>query len=88
MSRGRDKYLISRRDEKLLIRFHYWTEEKHLRTDYALRVLSDEFFLSEERMLKIIRKGGYTAPATPPSQPRAPGRVKSVPAQLQLFKGE
>ncbi|NDW13200.1 transposase [Bacteroides sp. 214] len=54
--KGRNKDLISRRDEALLRRYHYWTEVKRLRFDDALRILSlQEFFISEERIMTIIR---------------------------------
>lgn len=57
MSKGRDKNLIEKRDEALLKRFHYWTEVQRLRLDDAVRVLSqNEFFISEERVLRIIRQ--------------------------------
>lgn len=57
MPKGRSKELISLRDEKLLRRYYYWTEVQRLRFDDALKVLShDEFFISEERIMAIIRK--------------------------------
>lgn len=56
MPRGRDKYLISRRDEKLLRRYYELTEVQNLRFDRALTLLSvDEFFISEARIMAIIR---------------------------------
>lgn len=56
MAKGRDKKLIILRNEALLRRYHYWTEVKRLRFDDALKVLSEqEFFLSEERIMDIIR---------------------------------
>ncbi len=57
MPRGRDKYLISRRDEKLLRRYYELTEVQNLRFDRALTLLSvDEFFISEARIMAIIRE--------------------------------
>ncbi|MGL5682650.1 MAG: hypothetical protein ACRDDZ_06270 [Marinifilaceae bacterium] len=57
MPRGRSQELISKRDEKLCRRYHYWTEVQRLRFDDALRILSqEEFFISEERIMVIIRK--------------------------------
>jgi hypothetical protein len=57
MSRGRDRKLIDRRDAMLLRRYFFWTEVKRVRFDDALRKLSeDEFFISEERILRIIRE--------------------------------
>lgn len=85
MSKGRNKELIRLRDEALCRRYYYWTERQRLRFDDALRILSErEFFLSEERIMAIIRRkareGGSTVKPLP--------RVK-VPrltaAQLELF---
>lgn len=57
MPKGRDKTLIKLRDEALLRRYYYWTEVQRLRFDDALRILSrQEFFISEERIMAIIRK--------------------------------
>ncbi len=57
MGKGRDKELIRLRDEALCRRYYYWTEVQRLRFDDALRVLSErEFFLSEERIMAIIRR--------------------------------
>ena len=56
MAKGRDKELIEKRDEALLRRYHYWTEVQRLRFDDALKILSQqEFFISEERIMSIIR---------------------------------
>lgn len=57
MGKGRDKQLIALRDEALCRRYYYWTEEKRLRFDDALTLLSQqEFFISEERIMSIIRR--------------------------------
>lgn len=57
MPKGRDKTLIELRDETLLRRYYYWTEVQRLRFDDALRILSrQEFFISEERIMAIIRR--------------------------------
>ena len=57
MTKGRDKELIKLRDEALCRRYYYWTEEKRLRFDDALCILSKrEFFISEERIMSIIRR--------------------------------
>ena len=57
MPKGRDKTLIELRDEALLRRYYYWTEVQRLRFDDALRILSrQEFFISEERIMAIIRR--------------------------------
>lgn len=56
MSRGRNQQLLSRRDEALLRRYYYWTEIQRLRFDDALKLLSrDEFWISEARIMTIIR---------------------------------
>ena len=64
--RGRNKNLIMRRDRKLLERWTYWTETRRLRFDDALNILSEEeFFLSEGRIMGILRKypaGGMDTP--------------------------
>jgi len=55
--KGRDKELIEARDRKLFARYYYWTEEKRLRFDDALHILStEEFFISESRVMQIIRR--------------------------------
>ena len=57
MGKGRDKELIRLRDEALCRRYYHWTEVQRLRFDDALKVLSErEFFISEERILSIIRR--------------------------------
>ena len=55
--RGRNRELIRKRDEQLCRRYYYWTEKQRLRFDDALRILSEqEFFISEERIMAIIRR--------------------------------
>lgn len=57
MKKGRNSNLITLRDEALCRRYYYWTEVQRLRFDDALRLLSTkEFFISEERIMAIIRK--------------------------------
>lgn len=54
--RGRSKTLIQKRDDALCRRWYYWTERQRLRYDDALKQLSErEFFISEERIMSIIR---------------------------------
>lgn len=68
MPRGRNKALIARRDEMLCHRYHYWTETQRLRFDDTLKILSEEeFFLSEERILTILRANGDTLRDSPPA---------------------
>lgn len=57
MSKGRSKELIKKRNEALCRRYYYWTEVQRLRFDDTLKVLSEqEFFISEERIMAIIRE--------------------------------
>ena len=56
MARGRDKDLVNTRNIRIYERYYYWTEVKRLRFDDALqRLSSEEFFLSESRIMQIIR---------------------------------
>lgn len=89
MARGRNKSLISLRDEKLLRRYYYWTEVQRLRFDDALKILSrDEFFLSEDRIMAIIRANCHkltdidVRPVPKVRKPRLPA------SQLSLFTGD
>jgi len=87
--RGRNKDLITLRDEKLLRRWYYWTEVERLRFDDALKVLSQqEFFISEERITAIIRENLNLIkdiPISPVPRVRIPKITKE---QLVLFMGE
>lgn len=87
MGKGRDKELIRLRDEALCRRYYYWTEVQRLRFDDALRILSErEFFISEERIMTIIRKKsreGIDKSIKPLPKIKAP---KLTAAQLELFK--
>ena len=57
MARGRSKELISQRDQKMFERYYYWTEVRRLRFDDTIKKLSEEeFFVSESRVLQIIRR--------------------------------
>lgn len=57
MGKGRDRELIKLRDEALCRRYYELTEKQRLRFDDALKVLSKhEFFISEERIMAIIRE--------------------------------
>ena len=56
MAKGRDKELINTRNIRIYERYYFWTEVKRLRFDDALKRLStEEFFLSESRIMQIIR---------------------------------
>lgn len=86
MSKGRNKELIRLRDEALCRRYYYWTEKQRLRFDDALRVLSErEFFISEERIMAIIRRktrDGSARQVKPLPKVRKP---RLTAAQLELF---
>lgn len=87
MGKGRDKELIRLRDEALCRRYYYWTEVQRLRFDDALRILSErEFFISEERIMAIIRRKsreGTDKDFKPLPKVKVP-RLKA--SQLELFK--
>lgn len=89
MGKGRDKKLIDKRDEALLRRYHYWTEVQRLRFDDALKVLSEkEFFISQERIMAIIRKKCHQIDditIKPVPKVKAP---RITAAQLVLFTEE
>lgn len=86
MARGRDKELIRLRDEALCRRYYYWTERQRLRFDDALRILSErEFFISEERVMAIIRRmsrSGAMAELSPLPRVKKPRLTND---QLSLF---
>lgn len=89
----RDNELIAARDRKLFARYYYWTEERRLRFDDALRILStEEFFISESRVMQIIRRlineGYEPVEGQPLKQPRFSGfKVcrRKRPASGDLF---
>ena len=57
MRRKRDNRLIAKRNKKICARYYFWTEEQRLRSDDAIRQLSEEeFFLSEATILSILQK--------------------------------
>lgn len=59
---ARDQRLIRKRNEKICARYYYWTEEQRLRHDDAIRQLSEEeFFLSEQTIISILKKAQFTA---------------------------
>lgn len=89
MVKGRNKELIKLRDESLCRRYYYWTEVQRLRFDDALKVLSkQEFFISEERIMSIIRRKCHEfkdIEIKPVPKVKKP-RLTAV--QLSLFTGE
>ena len=86
MAKGRDKKLIELRDEALCRRYYYWTEVQRLRFDDALKLLSErEFFISEERIMSIIRRKcreGGAVDVKPLPKVKVPRLTAS---QLELF---
>lgn len=83
MAKGRDKELIRKRNDALCRRYYYWTEAQSVRFDRALKILSEEFFLSEERIMAIIRERSKTDPDIQPvPKVRAP---RLTYKQLALF---
>lgn len=56
MGKGRSKELIIKRDIALIKRYTELTEVNSLRFDRALILLENEFFITEERIMAIIRK--------------------------------
>ncbi len=87
MAKGRSKELIQKRDEALCRRYYYWTEVRRLRFDDALTLLSEEeFFISEERIMAIIRDNCHRLTdinVKPVPKVRVP---RLTARQLQLFK--
>lgn len=87
MRKGRDKKLIKLRDEALCRRYYYWTETQRLRFDDALRLLSErEFFISEERIMSILRRKLREKTDRPTSLPKVK-KPRLSASQLELFPG-
>ena len=87
MSKGRNKNLIKKRNEALIRR--YWTEVRRRRFDDVLKILSEEeFFLSEERILSIIREAGNRHEKDSVPVPQSPHRrmPRITEKQLSLFR--
>lgn len=83
--KGRNSELIRKRDAKLCQRYYYWTEVQRLRFDDALRILSqEEFFLSEERIMCIIRRHARSGTQVL-TLTRQPKRPRLTISQLSLF---
>lgn len=89
MPKGRDTELIKKRDAALCRRYYYWTETQRLRFDDALRILSEqEFFISEQRIMSIIRRvsrEGNIEGLSPVPKVRKP---RLTAAQLSLFEDQ
>ncbi len=79
--------MVSLRDEKLIKRYYFWTEVRRLRFDDALKILSEnEFFISEERIMTIIRENIDKLDEMV-SKPR-PHKKRTVHDPLAIFPGE
>lgn len=86
MAKGRNIKLVKQRDEALCRRYYYWTEVQRLRFDDALKVLSEkEFFISEERIMSIIRKTGSSLKDIAVRPVPKIKKPKLTVQQLQLF---
>ncbi len=84
--RGRNKDLIKKRNEALCRRWVYWTETQRLRYDDALRVLSEqEFFISEERIMAVIREESHRIDAIVKRGVPRVKKPKLTVKQLELF---
>lgn len=85
--RGRNKELIRKRDEQLCRRYYYWTEKQRLRFDDALRILSEqEFFISEERIMAIIRRHCHELKDIDVKPGPKVKKPRLTPQQLELFE--
>ena len=99
---ARDTHRLDQRNQRILDRYIYWTEERRIRFDDAITILADdEFFLSEETVMDIIRdmlragkKGSNGATATRPKFigfkviPRSVKRKASPWVEQSLFGDE
>jgi hypothetical protein len=55
MRKGRNSILIESRNQKLILRFYFWYDQKRLRRDDVIRILSEEeFFLQPYTIREII----------------------------------
>ena len=90
MSRGRNRSLVDKRDEKLLLRYYYWRNVHRLRDDAILQILSErEFFIAPARIWRIIcEKDDGSYAGLFPAKPAPPPRHIRTPTQLALFEGE
>ena len=89
MSKGRNKNLIKKRNEALIRRYYYWTEVRRRRFDDVLKILSEEeLFLSEERILSIIREAGnrHEKDGVPVLQSPHRRMPRITEKQLSLFR--
>jgi hypothetical protein len=84
---SRNSQLLEARDQRILDRYIYWTEERRVRFDDAIAILAgDEFFLSETSVMDIIRRllreGRRASNGTKASKPKFIGfRVRPQQAK-------
>nr|WP_304422330.1 transposase [Paramuribaculum intestinale] len=89
MKKGRSVSLIKKRDAALVRRYHHWTEVQRLRFDDALRVLSEqEFFLSEQRIIAIIRAASRRPEMKPCKPVPKVKKPRITQAQIDMLRGE
>lgn len=82
--KGRNRRLIEKRDAQIASRYYYWTEEQRLRFDDAIRQLSEnEFFLSESRIMQILKRQARSNPGIRLKSPKCP---RLTAAQVKFFK--
>ena len=95
MGKGRNGNLIDTRNRRILERYYYLTEVERLRFDDALKRLStEEFYLSESRIMAIIRgmiRAGVTVDGNKIEKPQFTGfrkkpRATAMPRQSSLFQ--
>ena len=87
--KGRDRKLIELRDAALCRRYYYWTEKQRLRFDDALKILSrKEFFISEERIMSIIRNTSKEFSDVSISAVPKVRKPHITVQELELFTGE
>ncbi|MCX6256841.1 MAG: transposase [Bacteroidia bacterium] len=56
MKKGRSKDLVKNRDINLVARFYYWNELKRIRFDDCINNLLNEFYITEQTILLIIKR--------------------------------
>lgn len=87
MKKGRNSNLIALRDEALCRSYYRWTEVERLRFDDALRILStQEFFISEERIMAIIRRHCHELKDIDVKPVPKVKKPRLTPQQLELFE--
>lgn len=81
--------MVRLRDEALCRRWYYWTERQRLRYDDALKLLSErEFFISEERIMSIIREKAKELDAIVKRGVPKVRKPRLTEQQLSLFRDE